>query len=145
MKHIALLLTALFAFTFNTFAMRETVTDSEKISYVISEFYPNLAQYYDEGLIQVASLTEETLADGETEYNIRYKFVNAYCEGKELDDVLVKSYPNEYILYKAGMIKDVSVFKYVDRETGEIETHLSYNWVFPTRGRMMPRRHFFRF
>ena len=139
MKKIALLLIALLTFAVSSFAMRETVTDSEKISYVISEYYPSLARYYEEGLIQVASLTEETLLDGDTEYNIRYRFVNAYCEGKELDDVLVKKYPNEYILYKAGMIKDVSVIKYVDRETGEIETHLAYNWVFQPR---RPSRHF---
>lgn len=140
MKKIALLLTVVFSlFASNAFAMREPVTDNEKISYVISEYYPALVRYYEAGLIEVASLTEETLLDGDTEYNIRYKFVNAYCDGKELDDVLVKSYPNEYILYKAGMIKDVSVFKYVDRETGEIETHLSYNWVFPSR---RPRRPF---
>ena len=144
MKKIALLFTMLLTFAVSSFAMRETVTDSEKISYVISEYYPSLVRYYEEGLIQVASLTEETLLGGDTEYNVRYRFVNAYCEGKELDDVLVKSYPNEYILYKAGMIKDVSVFKYVDRETGEIETHLAYNWVFPTRG-MRPGRPHFRF
>ena len=140
MKKIALLLTVVFSlFASNAFAMRETVTDTEKISYVISEYYPSLAQYYEEGLIQVASLTEETLLDGDTEYNVRYRFVNVYCQGKELDDVLVKKYPNEYILYKAGMIKDVSVIKYVDRDTGEIETHLAYNWVFQPR---RPSRHF---
>ena len=50
MKKIALLFVALLGFAVSSFAMRETVTDTEKISYVISEFYPNLAQYYEEGI-----------------------------------------------------------------------------------------------
>lgn len=144
MKKIALLFVALLGFAVSSFAMRETVTDTEKISYVISEFYPNLAQYYEEGLVQVASLTEETLADGETEYNVRYRFIKSYYKEDEIEGLLKEKYPNEYILYRGKLIKDVCAFKYVDKETGNVETFLGYNWAIPTH-RRRPGRPFFRF
>lgn len=142
MKKIVLLLTAMFVFAVSSFAMREPVSE-EQISTVISEFYPNLSRYYEEGLIKVASLTEETLGDGFVEYNIKYKFVNSYYDEKEIGEVLERQYPNEFILYKAGLIKDVCIFRYVDKETGEIETNLGYNWAFPQRRRTFPHHRLF--
>ena len=137
MKKIALLLTVVFSlFASNAFAMREPVTDNEKISYVISEYYPALVRYYEAGLIEVASLTEETLLDGDTEYNIRYKFVKNYYGAEELDEVLRKEYPVIWMMNDAGIVKNVAVYRYVDKETGEIKTNVTFD-----RNYRQPRHH----
>lgn len=143
MKKIFLLIATAIALFFSTSAnaAKEPVTDIEKIHTIIDECYPNLKGYYDAGVMNVVFLNEETLSDGSTEYNIRYKFVNEYYSEGEIAGLLEKEYPNEFILYKAGLLKDVSAFKYVDKETGNIETHLSYNWKFPVRRRPMRHMH----
>ena len=77
MKKISLLAAIAIAtiFATNAFASRETITDNEKISEIINECYPDLKAYYDSGVMSIESLQEETLADGCTQYDIKYKFV----------------------------------------------------------------------
>lgn len=143
MKKIFLLIATAIALFFSTSAnaAKEPVTDAEKIQHIITDYYPNLKSYYDAGVMSIVFLNEETLGDGSTEYNIRYKFSNEYYQESEIAGLLEREYPNEFILYKAGLLKDVSAFKYVDKETGNIETHLSYNWKFPVRRRPMRHMH----
>lgn len=128
---IAALLCTLFST--NAFATKEPVTEEERISQIINECYPNLREYYYDGLISVQYLMEETLSDGCTEYNIRYKFVNSYYDQSKIDGMLKEQYPSLYALKKFGAIKDVSAYRYVDRETGKILTNVSYNRVEPKR------------
>ena len=139
-----MIIAALFCtmFTTNAFAMKEPVTDEEKISEVITNYYPNLKDYYEAGVISLAYLTEETLIDGSTEYNIRYKFVNSFYGEDELDTVLKEKYPQVYNLKKMGLVKDVFAYRFVDRETGEIHTNVGYTRNVPERrwSRRFPRR-----
>ena len=123
-----MIIAALFCtmFTTNAFAMKEPVTDEEKISEVITNYYPNLKDYYEAGVISLAYLTEETLFDGSTEYNIRYKFVNSFYGEDELDTVLNEKYPQVYNLKRMGLVKNVFAYRFVDRETGEIRTNVGY-------------------
>ena len=67
MKKI-IILAALFCTLFSTaaFAEREPVTDVEKVSQIISDYYPGISGFYEDGLINVQYLMEETLADGST-------------------------------------------------------------------------------
>jgi uncharacterized membrane protein len=121
-------------FTVAAFAMKEPVTDEEKISEVITNYYPNLKDYYEAGVISLAYLTEETLLDGSTEYNIRYKFVKSFYGEDEIDGVLKEKYPQVYNLKRMGLVKNVYVYKFVDGETGEIRTNVGYERVTPRRG-----------
>lgn len=121
-------------FAVAAFAMKEQVTDEEKISEVITNYYPNLKDYYEAGVISLAYLTEETLLDGSTEYNIRYKFVNSFYEEDEIDGVLKDKYPQVYNLKRMGLVKNVYAYKFVDGETGEIRTNVGYERVTPRRG-----------
>lgn len=125
-------------FAVAAFAMKEQVTDEEKISEVITNYYPNLKDYYEAGVISLAHLTEETLLDGSTEYNIRYKFVNSFYGEDEIDEVLKEKYPQVYNLKRMGLVKNVYAYKFVDGETGEIRTNVGYTRNVPER--RWPRR-----
>ena len=80
----------------------------------------------------------ETLPDGTTEYNIKYRFVRNVYEGDEKVKVLKECYPDIYALARAGLVKDVLVYKFVDQNTGQIFNQIAYNWSeiwFPRRRR----------
>ena len=145
-----IILAAMFCTLFGTtaFAAKETVTDGKKIERVINNYYPGLKDYYAEGVMRVESLQEETLADGSTEYNIKYKLIKNYYSQDEIDEVLKVKFPDVYAMKKKGVIKDVSVYRFVEKETGKVLTNVAYNKNIPQRPefnrRWMPRRHFAR-
>jgi len=141
MKKIATIIALMFASVL-AFAMREPVNEPEKISEVINDYYPGLRDYYEAGVIDVASLTEEMLADGTKEYSIKYRFVRNIYEGPEKVKVLKECYPDIYALARAGLVKDVVVYKFVDQNTGRIFNQIAYNWsemVLRARDRMHRR------
>lgn len=141
MKKISLLLTiafTLFLSSVSAYAGKEPIMDTEKISNVIDECYPHLKDYYNAGLLHIDLLTEETLADGSKEYHIRYKFVKNYYPEDEVDEVLKEQYKDIYMMSKAGMLKDISIYRFVDKATGNILTNVAYN-------RNVPDRHLRRF
>ena len=127
MKKMILAIAMVFATMFSANAMKEPVTDEFKVVEVIQNYYPHLTEYFAEGVMEIASLTEETLADGETEYNIKYKFVNYHLNEGELNSLLKTDYTNLYYMKRFGLIKDVSAIKFVDKNTGKILTKVSYN------------------
>lgn len=140
MKKISLLAAIAIATLFanNAFAARETITDSEKISEIINECYPDLKDYYDTGVMSIESLQEETLSDGSTQYDIKYKFVKNYYDQSEIDDVLKEQYPDIYMMSKTGLLKDISIYRFVDKATGNILTNVAYNTTAPQQ-RPAPR------
>lgn len=125
----------------SAYAAKEPIVGNENVSAVIDEFYPGLKDYYESGVLNIASLTEETLADGTVEYNIKYNFTRSMYEGEDLTKVLKKKYPDIYALRRAGLIKDVVVYKFVDKNTGLIFENVLYNWIEPMRRAWTPRRH----
>lgn len=116
------------------FASDGTIRDEKEISEIISNYYQGLKDYYDSGLIRVESLNETTLFDGSKEYKIKYKYVKNFYDQSEIDGVLMKEFPRLYSLKKMGLVKDVCVYRYVDKETGEIRTDTAYNRNLPSRG-----------
>ena len=136
MKKI-ILLAATFCAFFGTaaFAAQETITNDENISKVINECYPGLKDYYEAGVMSVESLQEQTLADGSTEYDIKYKFVKNYYDQGEIEEILREQYPDIYGMSKAGIIKDISIYRFVDKGTGTILTNVAYNSTRPQQDR----------
>ena len=135
MKKISLLAAIAIATVFATsaYATQETITDAEKISGIINDCYPELKDYYDAGVMSIESLTEETLGDGSTKYDIKYKFVKNYYAQSEIDDVLKEQYPDIYMMSKAGLLKDISIYRFVDKATGNLLTNVAYNSTIPQR------------
>ena len=111
----------------SAYAAKESIVKEEVISSVIDECYPNLKVYYEAGLLNIKSLTVETLLDGSTEYDIRYNFTKSFCKSEEAEKILKEEYPILYRLNEDGFIKDVMVYKYVDKTTGEILSQPVFN------------------
>ncbi len=134
MKKITLLAAVIViasSFATSAFAGQNVISDKEKVSEIISNYYPELEDYYNAGVMSVESIQEETLIDGSKEYDITYKFVRSLCDREEADDILKEQYPEVYRMNKAGLLKDLSVCRYVVKDTGEILTNVSYNTRFP--------------
>lgn len=143
MKKIFLLAAiALVVFSTSAYASKDVITNTDKISEVINEHCPAIRDYYNAGVIKVETVNEENLADGRTEYSIFYKFVKNYYDQDEIDKVLEGQYPDVYAMKKKGVIKDVSVYRFVDKNTGKILTNVAYNKNIPQRENMprFPRR-----
>jgi ABC-type cobalt transport system substrate-binding protein len=72
MKKISLLAALVIAsfFAASAYAGQETITDGEKISGIINDYYPELKDYYEAGVMSIESLKEQTLGDGSTEYGL---------------------------------------------------------------------------
>lgn len=122
------------------YTSQAVVTDQAKIEQVINDYYPALKEYQDEGVIQIASVKEQTLADGETQYDVRYKFIENYYEGEDLINLLKEKYPDVYRMYMVGMVKDVQAYKFVD-DKGNVVNNVSYNHVRRHRGFLRPWFH----
>ena len=145
-----MIIAALFCTLFNTtvFAAKEQITDEQEILKVLADYYPTLKNYYEAGVIEIESLQEETLADGETKYDIKYKLIKNYYDESEIDNVLKEQYPDIYAMKRMGVIKDVSIYKFVYQDTGDILTNVAYNRNTPNRpdfpmfmGRRRPMAH----
>ena len=134
MKKI-MIIAALFCTLFSStvFAAKEQITDEQEILKVLGDYYPTLKNYYEAGVIEIESLQEETLADGETKYDIKYKLVKNYYDESEIDNVLKEQYPDIYAMKRMGVIKDVSIYKFVYQGTGDILTNVAYNRNTPNR------------
>ena len=140
MKKMILAMAMAFAAIFSANAMRTPINDEEKVIEVIQDYYPHLINYFAEGVMEIGSLTEEILADGETEYNIRYRFVNYRLNDGELNSLLKTKYPEIFYGRQFGFLKDITAIRYVDKETGEIKTKVVYNKNDRPRRRPMFRR-----
>ena len=92
MKKIMLAIAIVFATIFTASAAKEPVTDEFKVIEVIENYYPHLSEYFTEGLMEIASLTEETLLDGDIEYNIKYRFVSYQLSESEVNALLKSDY-----------------------------------------------------
>ena len=58
MKKMILAIAMVFAMMFSANAMKEPVTDEFKVVEVIQNYYPHLTEYFAEGVMEIASLTE---------------------------------------------------------------------------------------
>lgn len=119
------------------YSSQSTITDQDQISQIIKEYYPALQEYQDEGVIKIASVKEQTLGSGETQYDVKYQFVNNYYEGEELVNLLKEKYPDVYKMYQVGMIKDLVAYKFVDGG-GSVANMVSYNKVRRPRAFFRP-------
>ena len=132
-KYFVFAAIAFMFFGVSAFAAKDVVTDNGKIATVIDEYFPTIKEYCDAGVITVDRIEEEYLADGSTECSVYYKLVKNFYDQDEIDTVLKEQYPDIYRMKQKGVIKDVLVYRFLDKNTGEILTEVSYNRNFPKR------------
>lgn len=123
-----------------SYASRRTVNEMDEISYVLANYYPQLHNYYMEGVMDVDSMKEIVLEDGTVDYKIKYHFIRYYYRNySDRIDALKLHFPELYELYVSGVIDINSVYKYVDKNTGVIRHHCSYSRIYDYYYRYYPR------
>ncbi len=139
MKTIKLLMLTIISFIIVSCASTANLTyqridNEENIAYVLSTYYPQLYQYYDEGVLKVNSIKEVVLENNIIDYKIKYKFVRRYYynDYAEMAIILKEHFPELYDMYTKGIIEINSIYKYVDRDTGRIRYHVSYRNIYDT-------------
>jgi len=122
------------------YVSRRTVNEMDEISYVLANYYPQLHTYYMEGVMDVTSMKEIILEDGTVDYKINYHFIRYYYRNySDKMDVVRVHFPELYDMYTSGVIEINSVYKYVDKNTGAIRHHCSYNRVYDYYYHYYPR------
>lgn len=120
------------------------IEEMDEISYIMYNYYPQLHEYFMEGVLEVHYLKEGYTDEGEKMYNIRYSFCRyEYPNKHDRLDTIRELFPDVYYMYINGLVKITSFYKYVDRNTGEIRHHISFRrnygffinrTVFPPNG-----------
>lgn len=107
------------------------IREMDEVSYVLANHYPQLHTYYMEGLLKVNSIKEVVLPDGTLDYRIKYDYVRFhYRDIRDKLEIVKVYYPELYDMYVNGVIDFNSVYRYVDRNTGEIKLHVSYRRLY---------------
>lgn len=107
------------------------VTQMDEITYVLANNYPQLHNYYMEGVIRVNSIKEMYLPDGRMEYKVDYRYTKFYYRDiRDKLEIIQVYYPELYDMYVNGIITIGTVYRYVDRNTGEIKLHVSYKYIY---------------
>ena len=113
------------------YANQRTVREMDEVSYVLANYYPQLHEYYTEGVLRVNSMKEIVLEDGTVDYKINYDFIRYYYRDfNQRMEVLKETYPELYNMYVSGVIDVRSMYKYVDKNTGQIKIHVSYKSIY---------------
>ena len=118
---MALLVSVLVMSCASTKYVSQTQVDDE-VAYILYNNYPQLYEYYVEGVLRVNSIRED---------RIDYDFVRYYYIGYDERAAALRAYyPSVYEKYVSGAVIVDSFYKYVDRESGQIRHYLSYRWAY---------------
>ena len=137
---LLMMLTVLVSCGTTNYVSRRTVNQMDEISYVLANYYPQLHNYYMEGVMDVDSMKEIVLEDGTVDYKIKYHFIRYYYRNySDRIDALKLHFPELYELYTSGVIDINSIYKYVDKDTGIIRHHCSYSRIYDYYYNYYPR------
>lgn len=113
------------------YVSQRPITQMDEVTYVLANNYPQLHTYYMEGVIRVNSVKEMYLPDGRMEYKVDYRYTRFYYRDiRDKLEIIQVYYPELYDMYVNGVITFGTVYRYVDRETGEIKLHVSYRYIY---------------
>lgn len=122
------------------YVSRRTVSEMDEISYVLANYYPQLHNYYMEGVLDVDSMKEIVLEDGTVDYKIKYHFMRYYFRNySDRIETLKVHFPELYEMYVSGVIEINSLYKYVEKSTGRIRYHCNYDRIYDYYYRYYPR------
>lgn len=107
------------------------VSEMDEEAIVMQERYPQLFNYYMEGVLRVNSLKEYVNENGEIDYKLKYSFVRYYYRNHyDMLEAMKTHLPDFYYMYINGIIEVTSMYKYVDRETGQIRYRARYRRIY---------------
>lgn len=100
------------------------------ISYILETYYPELNYYYQEDVLRIKSIRENTL-NGNISYDVSYEFCRYYYRNHaEIIECLRTRFPELYERYYHGLVDITSLYKYVEKRTGKIRYHVSYRRTY---------------
>ena len=77
--------------------------------------YPQLYNYYDEGVLQIVSMKEKIYPGGRKDWDIKHRFVRRYItDSRQQMRVLQRYYPDVYELARRGSAVVREIYEYVD-------------------------------
>ena len=77
--------------------------------------YPQLYNYYDEGLLEIISMREKIYPGGRKDWDIRRRYVRRYITNERQQlRVLQRYYPDVYELARHGAARVREMYEYVD-------------------------------
>lgn len=113
------------------YATQRTIQDMDEVSYVLANYYPQLHEYYMEGVLKIKSVKEVITDEGEPAYNVKYDFCRYnYPNFNDRMEALKTYYPEVYQMYLNGVVEVTSFYKYVDKDTGKIMHHVSFRRIY---------------
>ena len=100
--------------------------------------YPQLYNYYEEGLLEIVSMRERLYSNGHREWDIRRRYVKRYItDGREQMRVLQFHYPDVYSMVRRGDARVTQMYGYVDN-SGRIRYKVNYSRTPAPRPNMRP-------
>lgn len=100
------------------------------VSYILETYYPELYYYYQEDVLRIKSIRENTL-NGNISYDVSYEFCRYYYRNHaEIIECLRTRFPELYERYYHGLVDITSLYKYVEKRTGKIRYHVSYRRTY---------------
>ena len=128
---LAMLLLAVVTSCATSALAQRRITEMDEEAIIMQERYPQLFNYYMEGVLKVNSLRAYVNENGEVDYNLKYSFVRYYYRNHyDMVETLRVHLPDLYYLYSNGIVDVTSLYKYVDVETGQIRYRARYRSIY---------------
>ena len=105
---------------------------------VLRAYYPQLFNYYEEGLLQIISMRERLYSNGHREWDIRRRYVKRYITSdRERMYILERYYPDVFARARRGEVRINKMYGYVDN-SGRIRYKVDYSRVWNPRPQPAP-------
>lgn len=105
---------------------------------VLRGYYPQLFNYYEEGLLQIISMRERLYSNGHREWDIRRRYVKRYITSdRERMYILERYYPDVFARARRGEVRINKMYGYVDN-SGRIRYKVDYSRVRNPRPQPVP-------
>ena len=106
---------------------------------VLRAYYPQLFNYYEEGLLQIISMRERLYSNGHREWDIRRRYVKRYITSdREQMYILEHYYPDVFARARRGEVRINKMYGYVDN-SGRIRYKVDYSRVRNPRPQPAPQ------
>jgi len=100
---------------------------------ILRVHYPQLYNYYDEGLLQIISMREKIYPGGRKDWDIKRRYVRRYItDERQQMRILMRYYPDVWQLTRYGSARVREMYEYVDNG-GQIRYKVKWDRVRPKK------------
>ena len=96
---------------------------------ILRAYYPQLYNYYEEGLLQIVSMRERIYPNGRRDWDIKRRYVKRYITSdREQMYILERYYPDVFARARRGEVRINKMYGYVDN-SGRIRYKVDYSRI----------------